>query len=143
MRLRTLTSEDTSFTFKLVHDLLPYDKRVAKILKSSSPNCKFCHDDAVEGDLINTFFLCRISSPVGSWIHDLVHNYIPLATFDDILKLNIDCNESLTRIVVQGLHYIWTNRCKNKPIGLLDFKAMMLSKVCLLKDTNMREIVTE
>ena len=56
-RLKGLGSEATSFLWKLLHQLLPTEERLARILPNTSPVCKIC-STPTHADLIHCFFQC-------------------------------------------------------------------------------------
>ena len=56
-RLKGLGSEATSFLWKLLHQLLPTEERLSRILPNTSADCKYC-PDVPRADVEHCFFHC-------------------------------------------------------------------------------------
>ena len=68
-RLCSLESEVISFCWKLAHNLLTCESRMASILSNTSPTCKFSYN--IDGTLPHIFFECKHSQQVGAWLLNL------------------------------------------------------------------------
>ena len=67
-RLKSFNGDMWAFTFKLLHDILPYEERVSNILPNSSPFCCFNCPGPIHADLRHCFFECVASNTVGGWL---------------------------------------------------------------------------
>ena len=68
-RLPGLGSEIMSFLFKVVHDLLPTQERIARTSAGVSGDCKFCVPDVKE-DLLHALVRCQGNQGIG---HAVLH----------------------------------------------------------------------
>ena len=56
--LRGLESSDSSFLFRLIHNLLPSQERVSKVVKQTNPQCSLCNMNVI-GDQMHELITCR------------------------------------------------------------------------------------
>ena len=116
-RLRGLGSEGSSFLWKLLHQLLPTEERLARILPNSSPNCKLC-PLPTQADLAHCLFQCSSSRLMGTKLLTAVALHDPLVTPNKLLRLEFECENSLEMPLVwmpsQVLLYMWKIRCNKK-----------------------------
>ena len=54
-RLRSLSSETRSFSFKFVHQLLPFNARLSQLLPNNVPTCSLCTGNFLESPLHGCF----------------------------------------------------------------------------------------
>ena len=93
-RLKALSSDATSFCFKMLHNLLPTEYRLSTILRNVSPTCKFsCHGEA-PADLQHCLLTCNLVQNVGKWLLSLIELQLesePLSV--DVISLNLDLSD--------------------------------------------------
>ena len=66
-RMMGLGTEVTSFLWKLLHNILPTELRLSRIMPNSQENCKFClHPVTV--DLLHCLLECVHTQEVGGWL---------------------------------------------------------------------------
>ena len=133
-RLSCFDSEMSSFSFKLVHDLLPTDERLSRFLPNNSSLCKYC-TDSPSSDHLHVFFLCSLSCEVGGWLLRVVREIDPTATPDAILRLEISGGDALLWLTVYALLYIWRQRSKKKRAVIEDFTSMCRTDLDVLSLT--------
>ena len=119
-RLPSFTSKMTSFSFKLVHDLLPSEERISCIIPNNSSVCKHCSDNSI-ADTLHVFFLCSLSQELGDWLLRVVREVDATATPDSVLRLEIYGGDALVWLTVAALSYTWEQRVKKKKAITTDF----------------------
>ena len=144
-RLKGLGSEATSFLFKLLHQLLPSEERLSRILPNTSENCKYC-PTPITADLAHSLFQCVNTREVGSWLLSLVTKHDQSSTAEKLLKLQFDCNDAhelpLVWTIAQTLLYMWGVRVSGKIVSLAMTRAKLESKISLLRETRFRNQYT-
>ena len=100
-----------------MHDTLPTEARLSRILKNSPASCKQC-DVQRTADLVHCLFVCICSREVGGWLLSMFQKYDneanPLGLTE--LDFNIDgaVDFPLVWILSNSLLYIWHMRQKAK-----------------------------
>ena len=141
-RIRSFDVEMTTFAFKLLHDLLPSERRLSKILPNSSPICRFgCPGDPA-GDLEHIFFECNMTSEVGEWLLMLAKNTEIVITKASLIYLEIFGNEPILWITVSVFKYLWEKRSKGKKCHIQDTIAHLQSELQLLESTKHKDMAT-
>ena len=137
-RLKGLGSQATSFLWKLLHNLLPTEERLARILPNSPADCKSCPTPAL-ADLPHCLFECVRTKESGSWLLSLIRQHDPSVSASKLLKLDFTCSDSaempLVWITAQTLLYIWGVRKDGKIVSLATTRAKLESKISLLRET--------
>ena len=148
-RIRGLGSQAFSFLWKLLHNLLPTEDRLARILPNASHNCKICPMQ-VPADLLHCLFQCRSTGETGDWLLSIVRHHDQSVTASKLLKLNFTCAASaempLVWITAQTLLYMWGVRASGKIVSLANTRAVLESKISLLRETrysNEQALMTE
>ena len=140
-RLKGLGSEAFSFLWKLLHNLLPTEARLARILPNHTENCKLCPNPVI-ADQAHCIFQCVSTREVGSWLLAIVRHHDPTVSIDKLLKLEFLCEESaempLVWIAAQTLLYMWGVRASGKIVSLMMTRAVLESKISLLRETRYR-----
>ena len=119
-----------------MQSLLPTRDRLARIGKVQSSSCIYC-----PGVVDSTAHLltCSLSSEVSNPLLQCLSSYFPTVSPLDITVLNISTTESLELPVVwlisTCLGYIWEERVLGKKAKLSNFRADMVARLRLLKDT--------
>ena len=85
-RLKGLGSAATSFLWKVLHQLLPTEERLARILPNTSSTCKFCPNPPT-ADLEHCLFQCVNTRKVGNWLLSLVSLFDHTTTAKKLLTL--------------------------------------------------------
>ena len=109
-KLKGLGYEASSFLWKLLHQLLPTEERLARILPNTSPVCKIC-STPTHADLIHCFFQCSSTRVMGAKLLSLFAVHDPLVTPSKLLRLDFQSEASMKMPLVwissQLLLYMW------------------------------------
>ena len=137
-RLSCIGSSGCSFIWKVLHNILPCEKRLSRILQNNSPTCKIC-SVPVEADLVHCFFECEATRDVGTWLSDWICTFDASSTPQRILRLDFECDQNHELAVVWTiahiLQYMWTVRTSGKVINMTLTRAHLEKKICLLRET--------
>ena len=137
-RLRGLGSKASSFLWKLLHDILPTEQRLNRILPNSSEVCKLCPNQVV-ADQTHSLFKCVNTRGVGEWLLVMVKKLDPTVTPSRLIRLEFESDEStempMVWIIAQTLLYLWGVRADGKIASLILTRAELESKISLLRET--------
>ena len=137
-RMRGLGTEVTSFLWKLLHNILPTEQRLSRILPNSLENCKFCQNP-VSADLLHCLLECVHTLEVGGWLLALLRQQDQTLTPSRLLRLefSIDEEREMPMVWITGhvLLIIWKTRVSGKIVNLLNTRAALESKISLLRET--------
>ena len=133
-----LGSEATSFLWKLMHRLLPNEQRLARILPNSSALCKYCPDPHI-ADLEHCFFGCIKTGEVARKLLETIRNHDPSVTPAGLLRLEFqeegEQEMPLVWTAAHTLSYMWKKRATGHVVDLTLTRAMLESKINLLRET--------
>ena len=138
-----LESENYSFLWKLVHNLLPTQERLHKIFPNiTSPTCSICElNEAC--DLEHSFFNCSYNHNIGQWLLQQVRKQLPQVQPQQVLllDLNLEANMKLPYIwlIANTLSLIWDSRIEKKSVRLPIIRAKLEAGIMLLRKTRNRE----
>jgi hypothetical protein len=138
-RLPGLGPENVSFLFKLMHDILPTQERVARTKPRASPACPVlgCGDE-VE-NRAHVLVLCEGNNGVGQRVMRCLENFVPQIDVDAALRLEIDVEEDLELPLVWLMATvflaIWKLRVDKSRVQLYEVRAQLEAKVNLLRET--------
>ena len=142
-RRKGLSPEAKSFTFKLLHLLLPCKERLNQLLPTTSPSCGLCTSQQSES-LLHALFDCDKNREAAQYLLHLVRVYDASCTPQKALRLNIhtDTLYELPTILMlsTGLEFIWTNRSQKKSTNLSMIRTEMELLVCLLRKSRPRRL---
>ena len=152
-RTKGLGSEATSFLWKLLHQLLPTEQRLHRILPNNSELCKYCQNPP-PADLLHTFFDCVKTRNVGGSLLAAVRHHVPAVTPAGLLRLELHEGEEevmpLVWVISHTLLYMWKTRVSGRLVELYLTRAMLETKINLLRETRfntevplIKEIVDE
>ena len=136
-RLHGLGSELMSFLFKVLHDLLPTQERVARTSVTVDGKCKLCDLNVME-DLVHALIRCPGNQGVGQAVLQCLP---PGDEWQDqsVLKLQLDVEEALQLPVVWFLAVAWLSIWESRKVGkrpeLYKVRADLEAKVSLLRET--------
>ena len=141
-RTRGLGSDLTAFLFRLLHQLLPTQERVHRIVgdgQGQSGLCVRCHQE--REDLQHAFFFCQENSGVGFALLSYVQQVSPTLTTGGALRLELEDDlgeEDLLAVVcllATGMKYIWETRAEKKTLTLFKMKAEIEARISILRRT--------
>ena len=142
-RIKGLESFDYSFVWKMIHNLLPTQQRLHKILPSiHSPECTLCNSKNI-CDLVHVMFECSYNHGVGLWLLKLLDCHVPPHTPQQVILLDINPDDNLRLpivwLIANTLGNIWTCRTDKKNISLFDTRAKLEANIMLLRKTRFEE----
>ena len=146
-RARGLSSDNTSFLFKLLHLLLPTQSRALRLgadRDGSRGRCQLCA--AEDEDLQHAFFICPSNKEAGLSIIQWTQRIVPDLTPDASLRLDfgdsLNPGEQLaaTSIIATGLRTIWLARSKKERVDVYRVRAEIEALISLLRRSRHQEV---
>ena len=137
-KTKGLSSEQTAFIFKLLHQLLPTQDRLNRITNEPSL-CKICH--AATEDLYHALFTCTSSRSTADMLLSYVHIVAPGLSPQKLLRL--DFGEGLEKsdelatlcLISTSLKYIWQARADKKTVTQYKMRAEVEAVISILRKT--------
>ena len=140
-RLPGLGPENLSFLFKMMHDILPTQERVARTKPRASSSCTMLGCTVVVcEDLPHALILCDANNGVGYRVLRCMQNYLPDAESALRLELNVeeDLQLPLVWLLASVFLAIWKLRLDKARVQLYEVRAQLEAKVNLLRETRFR-----
>ena len=113
-RLPGLGSENFSFLFKLIHQILPTQERVARAKPNTNPYCKAQGITDVVEDLSHALITCQANDNVGTMLIELLRVFLPRLEVESLLRLDLHLEHDLELPIVlfltTVLNSIWKLR---------------------------------
>ena len=140
-RTRGLGPELVSFQFKLLHELLPTQERLARLgLNEDTPRlCLHCRLEAE--DQAHCLFECTKNMGVGLALLGCVQQLLPDLSVESAVLLDFRCslpddeNLAVQTILITGLKYIWETRLAKKVVTKFRMRAEIEARVSILRRT--------
>ena len=141
-RSKGLGSDLTAFIFRLLHQLLPTQERVHRIVgNGQGPGglCILCHQE--REDLQHAFFFCNQNNGVGFALLSYVQQVVPTMSPEGGLRLELDGDLgeedqlAVTCLLATGMKYIWETRAEKKTLVLYKMKAEIEARISILRRT--------
>ena len=128
-RLRGLSSEMTSFNFKLLHQLLPVKARLHRITPTTPATCTLCSSSCPE-----------YNAGTGQALIATLQRVLPSLTSEQLLLLQFaDVTESqelpLVFFSTSFLLEVWNRRMKKGRIGIYDIRSTLEARCSILSET--------
>ena len=133
-------SEMSSLSFMILHDLLPVEERLSRILKNQSPFCKYSCSGSPISDQFHVSFNCKESKEVGDWLLRCVRLLYPDISPETLLGLNLVGFDAILWLTVATFNYIWKRRKKGKRCFIQECKDVLISNIDALAKTKYYEI---
>ena len=138
-RLPGLSSEQSSFNFKLLHGLLVTKERLQQLTPATSATCTHCHD-LVNEDLQHALLHCQYNDGVGQSLLSALQNLSPTITPSSLLRLELDdipedSELSAITFISTCLMEVWTRRFNKTKIRLYEIRATLEARCILLRET--------
>ena len=138
-RMPGLGPENVSFLFKLVHQILPTQERVARTSARASPACPVRGCDHVCEDLAHAIVLSQGNDGVGHRMMSCVREFSPRVGIESALRLDFDVEEDmelpLVWLIATVSLEIWKLRVDKSRVQLYDVRAQLEAKINLLRET--------
>ena len=143
-RRQGLSSEMTSFNFKLLHQLLPVKARLHQITPATQPNCTLCTDACPE-TLQHALLTCQYNDGAGQALLTILQGAIPGLSPDDLLHLQFhslqESQELATIFLTTALLLeIWSRRSQKKRITIFEIRSTLEARCSLLRETRYNSI---
>ena len=139
-RLKGLGSEASTFLWKVLHQLLPTEQRLARLNLKTSPLCKFCPDQCT-ADQAHCLFTCVCTQEIGSWLLNIFKVYDPSVSPASLLRLEFVAEEAmempLVWLAAQTLLHMWSVRSGGKTVKKYETRATLENKISLLRETRL------
>ena len=133
-RLKGLESDQISLLWRLLHNLLPTQSRISRILQQQDTSCRLCqhHTD----DLLH-LFSCTSSNPVCQVLLRTLRTLQPNISPQQILLLSLNLEPTMELPVVwlvsSTLLYVWTQKTTKKQCSLVEVRATLEARVNMLR----------
>ena len=143
--LNGLSSEDHSFLWKLLHNILPTQERQHRlgINNTVSPNCNRCDQEEVD-EPCHALITCSQNNEVSNWLLQRVQPLVPGLTPQQLVLLNLgdlpeEQNLPVTWLIAKTLNYIWSQRCRQKKPTLHETRATLEAEILILRKSRYQE----
>ena len=143
-RMKGLGRDLSAFIFRLLHQILPTQERVHRIIgdrgQEATGLCLLCPQQ-VRDDLPHAFFFCNEGNGVGLALLGYAQLLIPTITPEMCLRLEVgnDLGDedqlAVVSLLACGLRYIWETRSEKKTVSLHKMRAEIEAKVSILRKT--------
>ena len=140
-----LPSADYTFLWKMIHNILPTQARLCRILPNvTNPTCTLCMSQET-CDLSHVFFTCSSSREVGQWLLGVTRHYVATTVVpEQIILLNLSIEDPLLRlpllwIIAQTLGIIWSCRQEKKACTLFPTRATLEANIMLLRKSRAKK----
>ena len=133
-RLPGLESDQITFLWRLLHNLLPNQNRISKILKEKDPSCKICLNPL---DDILHLFHCSLSRTVGDALQRCLNSLQPDISHQQIVTLALKLEPSqefpAVWLISTTLMFIWNQRTNKKQCNLYEARSVLEARISLLR----------
>ena len=140
-----LNSDQSSFLFKLLHNILPTCSRLHRMKQKESPACNLCNSGAVD-DRHHALLACDYNSGVNDWVVGFTHKVVPNCRNEDIISLNLPIDEPMLFPFIWTLSHVlllvWQSRLSKKSISLIQIRADIEARINILRKSRLSEAVT-
>ena len=145
-RLPGLGHDNISFLFRLLHQTLPTQERVARTKPGSSSLCKMedCHSESEE-NLVHALFFCEANDGVGLEMLNCLQDVQPGLGAEAALQLQLQVGEEdeLPLVWVLGtiLRLLWNMRQSSTKVRNYVIRSQLEADINLLRETRFRDSV--
>ena len=144
--LRGLESENYSFIWKLVHNILPTQERLSRILVNvTSPVCTLC-DSNQTCNLVHAMFHCNHNSIIAEWLLQLLRKHVHNLTPQQVILLDVNLDDKFKLpfmwLIANVLGIIWNSRVEKKTTSLITTTAVLEANIMLLRKTRFQGAAT-
>ena len=139
--LRGLSSDDQTFLWRMLHNILPTQERLHRmgLPNAPSPNCTLC-DTPTPDQLQHSLLTCPQNMEVADWLLDKLRVHIPALSPQQLVLLDFgqlqeDLELPITWLVAQVLGEIWKLRKDKKAPRLFQTRAMLEAGITIMRKT--------
>lgn len=142
-RQKGLNSDQLTFLWQMMHDLLPTQSRLHRISPhtATSPACIMCEEGA-EGSLSHELVSCDYVAEVGEWLINCLRVNLGLPQLTAVQLVTLDLPEMIDSsslpavwLVSHTLAIVWRHRAEKKLVRLNKKRAELEAQVTLLRET--------
>ena len=147
-RLPGLGPENTSFMFRVLHQTLPTQERVARIKPGSSAKCKMegCQADTDE-TLCHALIHCQANDGVGHRLLDRIRGVQPDLGAEAALRLelHVDAEHELPVVWVMATIFrcLWNLRQSTTKVKQYLIRSQLEAEINLLRETRYKDSVAK
>ena len=138
-RLPGLGPENVSFLFKMMHDVLPTQERIARTKPRASPSCPLPGCGGAVENRAHALVLCEGNNGVGQRVLRCLASYMPDVEVEAALRLEFVVEEDVELPLVWMLATvflaIWKLRKEQSRVELYEVRATLEAKINLLRET--------
>ena len=140
-----LASCDYTFLWKMIHNILPTQERLHRILPSvSSPLCTLCNSQNT-CSLPHALFTCSYNCEVGNWLTHVLSKYVLAITPQQVILLDLNIEDKLCLpivwLIAQTLSIIWNFRVEKKTCTLFSTRALLEANIMLPRKTRFETLL--
>ena len=146
--LRGLSSDDQTFLWRMLHNILPTQERLHRmgLPNAPSPNCTLC-DTPTPDQLQHSLLTCPQVMEVADWLLDKLRVHIPALSPQQLVLLDFgqlqeDLELPITWLVAQVLGEIWKLRKDKKAPRLFQTRAMLEAGITIMRKTRYQNCCT-
>ena len=139
-KLKGLNSDQSSFLFKLPHNILPTNARLFRLNMRDNQACTLC-TSWISENLEHALLECSYNKENNAWIIQLCRNADPTCSLTDIVTLNLSLSEPLAFPVIwtlsHALYLVWHLRFSKKTISRIIIRAELEARVNILRKSRL------
>ena len=146
--LKGLSSEDHSFLWKMLHNLLPTQERINRMGLPNAPTPMCTHCDMQAPDQVHhALVTCPQNKDVSDWLLHQIHPYLPNISPQQLVLLHLgvlqeDQELPLVWLITQVLRNNWTQRLLKKKPQLFQTRAVLEVGIAIMRKTRFSDSCT-
>ena len=136
---KAFNAEEISFSFKLLHNLLPTQENLSKVLArmGTSNICTLCSGQ-LRGDQLHSFLVCSFNNGVGKWLVGCLNALNPAIGQKQILNFEFFAMEEkycfpAAWLSLKTLMVIWNHRCLRKSPTHAEVRSSLEAGIMILR----------
>ena len=130
----------------MLHQLLPTQERLSRILPRASSTCILPACVDLQDDLPHALVLCQGNDGVGIRVMECLRRYHPNLDVEAALRLELDVSEELELPLVWLMatvyQAVWKCRAEKAKVNLYDIRSTLEAQINLLRETRFSNVST-
>ena len=143
-----IDSSDCSFIFCLLHNLLPTQERLHRVLshKYTSPVCTLCSQEVTCSQL-HALVDCPFNNGIGFWLIRCLRQLVPSLQPAQLTSLNLGIDQHhkdalpTVWLTAKTWQAVWTSRVNKKRTTLVITRAILEAHIMLLRKTRFKTCI--